>query len=180
MHPEREYMPFLEEIFISDPRIQIVIYTDITGIPKCAIKRDTKATVIPTIDLDYLFLGCAIAQSYMQFGSYYEYINLRTVIISYQHGTLLFTPVQDLGMLLVLAKIDAHLGNIRFKMTVAVKKLLKLEVELESRHVPSLAKNPGEFGTNQHETTMVGAENPPIEKEESVDDIEKFNQDLEL
>ena len=177
MYPGRKYAPMLEELAKSEPQIQAVILTDLAGIVKGAIKRTTTSTPTPNVDQLHGFLGCVIAQSYVEMGVNYALNKLQTVIVEYHRGTILLTPT-SVGVFMVLADPGANLGFIRHKMTRIAKKLHKLESKLETLQLPSSPSIPSDSDTKPFPSPPPGEEHRPEEQNEPVDDKESLERAL--
>ncbi|MFQ5820254.1 MAG: hypothetical protein ACE5I5_09735 [Candidatus Heimdallarchaeota archaeon] len=131
---EIQFAPILDEIATFGPQIQMVALTDFAGDLKGLIKQPTTSTLLPTIDADHIFLGWAIAQSYVQLGSYYAFNDLSTVTIEYNRGTVLLTPT-EIGVFIVLVNPGASVEFIRQKLLNIAEKLHRQAAELETTHV---------------------------------------------
>jgi len=178
MHSGREYVPFLEAIARSEPQIQAVLFTDLAGVLKSVVERTTTTTPTPNTDQLHAFLGCAIAQSYVEMGSQHALNQLHTVIVEYQRGTLLLSPTGS-GVLIVQADPGANIGLIRHKIKIVAQKLRKLESKLERHPILPLGRIPSELSAKHLKTPESGAKSPPTEKKEHVDDKEVLKQALE-
>lgn len=178
MHLRREYTLFLEELAKSEPQIQAVLYTDLAGVVKGVLKRNTASEPTSHTDQLHAFLGCAITQSYVEMGTNYALKELRTVMVEYQWGTLLLAPTCS-GVLMVLADLGANLGIIRHKLGRIVKKVLKLESTLETRQLPSSAEIPKGNSPKQISSPTSEVEHRSKGKKEPVDDKEVLKQALQ-
>ena len=178
MHPRREFTLYLEELAKSEPQIQAVLYTDLAGVVKGVLKRNTASEPTPHADQLHAFLGCAIAQSYVEMGTNYALKELRTVMVEYQRGTLLLAPTCS-GVLMVLADLGANLGFIRHKLVRIAKKVRKLESALETRQLPSSAGIPKDSGPKQISSPTSEEEHRSKGKKEPVDDKEVLKQALQ-
>lgn len=178
MHPRREFAPYLEELAKSELQIQAVLYTDLAGVVIDVLKRKTASEPTPNADQLHAFLGCAIAQSYVEMGTNYALKELRIVMVEYQQGTLLLAPTCS-GVLMVLADLGANLGFIRHKLVRIAKKVRKLESALETRQLPSSTEIPKGNGPNKLSSPTTEVEHRSIGKKEPVDDKELLKQALQ-
>ncbi|MFQ6125407.1 MAG: hypothetical protein ACE5R6_12505 [Candidatus Heimdallarchaeota archaeon] len=154
MYPKREFTLFLEELAKSEPQIQVVLYTDLAGVVKGVLKRNTTSEPTSHVDQLHAFLGCAIVQSYVEMGMNYALKKLRTVMVEYQHGTLLLAPTCS-GVLMVLADLGANLGFIRHKLVRIKEKVRKLESTLETPQLPPLTEIREDNGTKKRNSSII-------------------------
>ncbi len=178
MHPRREFAPYLEELAKSELQIQVVLYTDLAGVVIDVLKRNTASNPPPHADQLHAFLGCAIAQSYVEMGTNYALKELRTVMVEYQQGTLLLAPTCS-GVLMVLADFGANLGFIRHKLVHIAKKVRKLESALKTLQLPSSTEIPKDNDSKKLNSPTTEVEHRSVEKKEPVDDKELLKQALE-
>ena len=158
-----EYIALLEEIAKSEARIRAVLLTDLAGVLKHAIERSSSTSTISSSDQLHAFLGYAIAQGAAEMGSKQELNELHTVIVEYQHGSLLLTPINS-GVIIVLTESDSKLGLIRYKLTSVATKLFELESTLIRTQHPDLNTHPLDItarsiSTQEIETHLSSSEN---------------------
>ena len=167
---ELKFAPILDEIATYGPQIQMVALTDFAGDLKGLIKQHTTSTLLPTIDADHVFLGWAIAQCYVQIGSYYAFNDLNTVTIEYKRGTVLLAPTA-IGVFIVLVNPGASVDFIRQKLLNIAEKLHKQAAELETSHVPDIVESQDELGL-----LLVDEENPPMGENKPIDVKKRLKQ----
>lgn len=137
MAQENKYTAFLGEIASSGPTIQMLALTDLSGDLKCLIQQPTAAKPNPDIENTHIFLGWAVAQSFVQFGSFYSFNNLQIVTIEYQHGILFLAPFGR-GILIILTDAGTNVEVLRQKLPIYSQELSKLEDTIETPPVTIL------------------------------------------
>jgi len=131
---ENKYIEFLGEIASSGPTIQMLALADLTGALKCLIHQPTPSKPVADFSNAHVFLGWAVAQSFVQLGSYYDFNNLQIVMIEYHRGTLLLAPLET-NVLVLLVDTSTSVEFVRQKLPIYAQELSKLEETIETRPV---------------------------------------------